>query len=227
MTQAFELQIQVAQLRLERGESLAGYKIGCLSEAIQKQFGLQRPVFGHVFSTELHSSATSLDSQFYDGLAVEGEFAFRIKQDVPDAAWLRKRREQAIATVFAVIELHNYVFRSTPPVVQELIANNALHAGVVLPDQENPSANFDALLNEPISVFKNGTLLGTTTGSALPGGPFGSLLQLVEQLGDFGIRLKRDQIVLTGSPLPLYRVSSGDHMEVECQRLAPVTVEIQ
>ncbi len=41
-----------------------------------------------------------------------------------------------IVRVFPVIELHNYVFRSATPALQELVANSGLHAGVVLPATE-------------------------------------------------------------------------------------------
>jgi hypothetical protein len=77
VAQAYGLQVAVVQLRMQRGESLAGYKL--------------------------------------------------VGQDIPDSEWLRQHQERAIATAFAVIELHNYVFRSNVRTVQELIANNALH----------------------------------------------------------------------------------------------------
>ena len=117
--EAYEVQRQVAALRAGRGEAVAGYKIGCLSQAVQRQLGLDRPVFGHLFATELYRSGAVLDTAAFDCLAIEGEFAFRIGQDL------------SIASVFAVIELHNNVFRGTVRTSQELIANNALHAGVV------------------------------------------------------------------------------------------------
>ena len=41
-----------------------------------------------------------------------------------------------ITAVFPVIELHNLVFRSDPKTLAELIVNNGLNAGVVLPDEK-------------------------------------------------------------------------------------------
>src|SRR4030095_5370276 len=105
----------------------------CVSLAVRRQLGLRQPVFGYIFSTEDYGTGTVLDPTRFDGLAIEGEFAVRINQDVPGREWLRKHPVRAIASIFVVIELHNYVFRSDPPTAQELIANNALHAGVVLP----------------------------------------------------------------------------------------------
>jgi 2-keto-4-pentenoate hydratase len=225
--QAYALQIQVARLRMNRGEPLAGYKVGCVSLAVRRQLGLRQPVFGYIFSTEVYGTGTVLDPTRFDGLAIEGEFAVRINQDVPGREWLRKHPVRAIASIFVVIELHNYVFRSDPPTAQELIANNALHAGVVLPGKEGPIKSPDEVIDEEFSIFRNGLLLGTSTARHLPGGPIASLLELAGHLESLGMHLKQGQIILTGSPLPLYRVFSGDRIEVRCQRLSTVEVSIK
>jgi 2-keto-4-pentenoate hydratase len=219
--------MQVAALRTARGEPVAGYKIGCVSDAVQRQMGLNRPVFGHLFATEIYRSGTTIDSGAFDCLAIEAEFAARIAVDIPDASWLREHPDRSIAAFFPVIELHNNVFRGATRTSQELIANNALHAGVVLPPREGSLRDPAELSGEPISVFRNTELLGTTTGATVPGGPFFSLLKVAEHLAMFGSRLKPNQIVLTGSPLPLYPARPGDHVQVRCSRLAAVDTTVR
>lgn len=54
--EAYELQFKVASLRQLRGESVAGYKVGCVSPAVQEQLGLNQPLIGHIFATEVHRS---------------------------------------------------------------------------------------------------------------------------------------------------------------------------
>jgi 2-keto-4-pentenoate hydratase len=202
LAEAFELQRQVAALRAARGEAVAGYKIGCISEAVQRQLGLDRPAFGHLFATELYPSGAVLDAGAFDGLAIEGEFAVRIGGDL------------SMASVFPVIELHNNVFRGPVATSQELIANNALHAGVVLPPLEIPCPDPAQLTSTTISVFRNSELLGSAKSDAIPGGPVASLAKVAEHLASTGGALQPGQIVLTGSPLPLYPVRSGDHIVV-------------
>ncbi len=215
---AYALQMAVVRLREQRGEPVVGYKVGCISRVMQAQLGLDRPVFGHVFLTEIRSSGVVLNSDHFDGLAVEGEFAVRIANDIPDSNWLRSHPDEAISSGFAVIELHNYVFRNTPHNAQELIGNNAIHAGVVLPLSEPELRHPSDLLETSIQLSRNGTILGTADGKALPEGPFGSLVRLAEHLAGFGLFLQSGQIVLTGSPLPLYPVAAGDRIEVRCDR---------
>ena len=223
---AYALQTAVADLRVQRGERVVGYKVGCISPVMQAQLGLDRPIFGFVFETEIRLSGAVLNADEFDGLAVEGEFAVRMACDVPDADWLRSHPREAIASGFAVIELHNYVFRNMPHNAQELIGNNAIHAGVVMPPAEPELSDPSALIDASIEVSRNGAALGAANGRALPDGPFGSVVRVSEHLASLGRFLQRGQIVLTGSPLPLYRVTGGDRIEVRCDRSGTVVCSI-
>jgi 2-keto-4-pentenoate hydratase len=207
-------------------EPVAGYKVGCISPVMQAQLGLDRPVFGHVFGTEIHSSGVVLDPDDFDGLAIEGEFAVRIARDISDADWLHAHPDEAISSAFAVIELHNYVFRNTPHNAQELIGNNAIHAGMVVPHSEPLLTDPSALLDAQIRVSRNGAIAGIAVGGALLDGPLGSLVRLAQHLEGFGRSLQRGQIILTGSPLPLYRVTDGEEIEVSCDRSDAVVAAI-
>jgi 2-keto-4-pentenoate hydratase len=223
---AYALQLAVAALRVKRGEPIAGYKVGCISPVMQAQLGLDRPVFGCIFETEIGRSGAVLNPGDFDGLAVEGEFAVRMATDIPDADWLREHPADAISSGFAVIELHNYVFRNTPHNAQELIGNNAMHAGVVGPLAERALRHPSDLLDASIRVTRNGSTLGATHGWALPDGPFGSVVRLAEHLARFGRILQRGQIVLTGSPLPLYPVTGGERIEVSSDQFETVAASI-
>lgn len=211
---AYALQVEVARLRQERGERIAGYKVGCVSQVMQNQLGLDRPVFGHVFATEVHAPDAVLDPGGFAGLAIEGELAVRIGKDVPDANWIGQHPAEVIFSAFPVIELHNYIFRNDPHTAQELIGNNAIHAGVVMPGVEPPLTDPALVQDIPITVSINGAVLGTSSGRALPGGPLASVVRLAEHLAKFGRSIRAGEIVLTGSPLPLYRVGAGDRIEV-------------
>jgi 2-keto-4-pentenoate hydratase len=150
----------------------------------------------------------------------------RIASDIPDADWLHAHPEEAISSAFAVIELHNYMFRIIPHNAQELIGNNAIHAGVVVPPSEPPLTDPLALLDAQIRGSRNGAIVGIAVGGALLEGPLGSLVRLAQHLEGFGRSLQGGQIVLTGSPLPLYRVADGEEIEVSSDRSETVVIII-
>jgi 2-keto-4-pentenoate hydratase len=210
--QAYDLQFQVAQLRQQRGEQIAGYKIGCISRTMQTQLGLDRPVFGHVWASELHRSGVVLSPSDYDHLAIEGEFAIRAGPD--------PRRPEIEASVLPIIELHHYVFRGRAELrAAELIANNAIHAGVVLPDRETLLRDGETLSAAVLRVYRNGSLIGEAAGRVIDGGPLAGVRFLAEHLARYGRQLLPGQLILTGSPLPLWPVAAGDQIEVHCADL--------
>lgn len=221
---AYELQFEVASMRESRGERVAGYKIGCISDTMQRQLGIDHPVFGHVWDTEIHRSGARLCTTHFDGLAIEGEVAVRLLDDVPSANWLRKNPE-VVAGHHSVIELHNYVFRGTESTrAVELVANNAIHAGVVTHDEETGSSGFNP--NAVLQVDRNMERLGEGVASHLRNGAVDTVAIVSEHLERYGRHLKRDQIVLTGSPLPLWKVGPGDLITVHCDGLADVCCTI-
>src|SRR5262249_29209149 len=115
---------------------------------------------------------------------------------------------------FPVIELHNNLLRGSGLTAQELIANNALHAGLVLPPREIRCTDLSRLTSVVVTVYRDGKLLGSAHGDEIPGGPARSVAEVSRYLKSFGEDLKPGHIVLTGSPLPLYPVSPGDHIVV-------------
>lgn len=214
--EAYEIQIEVARLRQRRGEQVAGYKIGCISEAIRRQLGIEHAVFGHLFASEIHPSGARLDPAQFDQLGIEGEFALRLANDITDASG---RLEESIAAVFPVIELHNCVFRGGNQAAVELVANNAIHAGIVVPNEPADGAAFGA---RSITVLRNGEVLGSATVDVLA-----TLPDLVQRLSSHRIQLKKGNIVLTGSPLPLYETAPGDRFEVRADGLVKVEVTVR
>jgi 2-keto-4-pentenoate hydratase len=220
---AYALQLATARLRERRGERIAGYKIGCVSVAVQEQLGLRQPVLGHLFSTEIHPSGVRLDERRFEAPAIEGEIALRIRHEIPDVSWLLRNVFEAIESVLVVIELHNWVFRRPQPTAEELVASNALHAGVVCAP-ETSVRDLDPFSGVAIRLIRNGELLGESGEHKLVHDPLESLVALVELLATRGRVVEAGHIVLTGSRLPLQSVRSGDTVRVESDWLAPATV---
>ena len=208
---AYAVQAEVARLRAAEGEPVAGYKVGCTGPNVREQFGMDGPIRGFVYETELHPSGVEISHASYANLAVEGELAVRLGEDAQ------------IVRIFPVIELHNYVFRSETPTLQELVANNGLHAGVVLPA---PEAGARWRGNEPLRGALRVEIDGRTVEegpmSGMPGGPAGSVEWLRGHLAVYGLALRPHQLVLTGTPLSLIPVRPGDSVRVTAEGLGAV-----
>jgi 2-keto-4-pentenoate hydratase len=202
LPQAYDLQQAVAALRVAAGDCVIGYKVGCTGPGTVEQFGMEGPIRGYLFESEVRQTGVGLDTAAFAHLAIEGEMAFRIGDD------------GQIAAVFPVIELHHFVFRAPRKTLVELVANNGLNAGVVLPDQAWLSSATTLATGASLSVRVNGGVLGSGELWPLPGGPSASLSWLRRHLAECQLALVPGQIVLAGTPLGLYSVEPGDHIAV-------------
>jgi 2-keto-4-pentenoate hydratase len=223
--QAYALQAEIARLREQRGEKIIGYKVGCTSRPIQAQLGVQEPIFGRLFDTECHPSGVHLSATCYANLAVEGEMAVRLSRDLPSAPLSTEECREAIAEVFPVIELHHYVLPGAWPPGQWLIANNGMHAGLILAEAETRRSSL-ANVAHTLSIQINEVVVGAVEDAASLTCPIESLRWLAGRLAQFGLRLFKGQVILTGSPMQLYPVAPGSRIVVEAPPLGASCAEI-
>ena len=215
---AYSVQLETARLRVLRGEAIAGYKIGCVSAAVRRQLGTEHAVFGHLFASEIRASPAHLSADEFCCLAIEGELALILDADIDDGEEFREGPAQFVREIFPVIELHHYIFRGPHPSAGEVVANNALQAGIVVPAARATAGSADPL---DIRVTISDRVEETATVN-----PLGTVYELASRLAAFGIKPKAGEILLTGSPLPLYPVSEDDQIRVECPGVASVAAEV-
>ena len=200
LARAYELQDAVTTLRVSAGDRLIGYKVGCTGPGTVQQFGMEGPIRACLFANEVRRHRETLDLQNFASLAIEGEMAVLVGADDP------------IAAVFPVIELHHFVFRGARKTLAELVANNGLNGGFVLPHEGWFSSQDYTERGGVLSVRISGRLIASGELWPMPGGVRASLGWLRNHLAEAGLPLLPGQIILAGTPLGLYPVRSGDHI---------------
>ena len=202
LARAYELQDAVTTLRVAAGDRLVGYKVGCTGPGTVQQFGMAGPIRGCLFESEVRKCKETLAFHDFANLAIEGEMALQIGTN------------GAIAAVFPVIELHHFVFRGVQNTLAELVANNGLNGGFVLPHEGWLSSRDYAERPGVLSVRINGKQITSGELWPMPGGSEASHTWLRRQLAESGLAIDPGHIVLAGTPLGLYAVRSGDHIVV-------------
>lgn len=198
LNQAYSLQAAVSKLRVEAGDRVIGYKVGCTGPGTVQQFGMAGPIRGLLYRSEIHQSGATLDSQSFANLAIEGEMALRVGED------------GELQAAFPVIELHHFVFRGVRKTLVELVANNGLNAGVVLPPEEWLRSDVHLVAPGVLDVLINGMVVGGGALWPLAGGAVASFAWLQGHLRDHDLTLSAGDLVLAGTPLGLFPVASGD-----------------
>ena len=111
LEQAYECQHYYHKLRIADGDRAVGYKVGCTSAAIRKQFGVDEPICGLIMTPGLLREGDLVDSNNYCQLAIEPEFVITLKQDLAKVPISDSALIDAIEFVQPGIELHNYVYQ--------------------------------------------------------------------------------------------------------------------
>ena len=214
IAEAYAVQDLVADMRVQRGEKVAGFKVGCTSEAIRSQFGLREPISGRLFRPHIHEEGTEIDWRNYVNCAIEPEMVLKIGVDLRGVGLPDDRLIDAIECVSAGIELHNFVFWFAPPTSQELICSGGIHAGLIVGDAKVSPGQL-SFESEVFSVRKNGKLVTEAPASEIMGGPIHSLRWLVESLTERGSCLKEGSLVIPGSPVELTCINEDTKLSVE------------
>jgi 2-keto-4-pentenoate hydratase len=202
LDEAYKIQMEFARLRCAAGDAVAGYKVGCIGSGVVEQFGMSGPIHARLFQGEIHSSGETLRYRAYANPAIEGEMALRIGVDGGTAA------------AFPVIELHQFVFRAARKTLAELVANNGINAGAVIPRQLVAAPLEDWADARTLAISINGVSVETGALWAMAGGAAEALEWLRSDLRRFGEALKPGDLVLAGTPLGLHPVQEGDHVIV-------------
>ena len=215
VTAAYELQDAVTRLRVKAGKNVIGYKVGCTGPGTKAQFGMNGPIRGTLFEDEALRNYAVIKPNEFCQLAIEGEMAVKVGKD------------GQIEAAFPVIELHNFIFRAERKTLSELIANNGINAGIILPEMDWQNSTKYLYKDAQLTLCINDLNIGTTGLWPNGDGPEASLAWLRSNLEDCGIELQPGSIVLTGTALGLYPVKTGDEVTVHIDRQPLVSCTIK
>ena len=219
---ALLIQSKISQLRIDRGEEVMGYKIGCVSKDTQKKMGFTQPAWGTLWKSELHKSGVELNKKDYSNPAMEAEFGVQLNRDIDPKLVSFDYILNSIDSIYPLIEIHNLVFNGEEPYGAELLANNALHAGVIL-GQKNEFSK-DQKITDLKLIYDNKTI-DTWTDKKWPFDMLSEVEWLVKEQAKINVILKKDDLILTGAygfPVPinnntLIKVSSSKFGDVEAK----------
>ena len=226
MEDSYRVQDAVAQMRIDKGERVAGYKVGCTSTAIRSQFGLQEPIHGRVFRPHVYEEGAELYWNDYANCAIEPEMVLTIGKDLRGESLSEAELIDGIAYVSPGIEVHNYTFWFQPTTVQELICSGGIHAGLVVGDERVPPGEL-SFRNESFAVLKDGETVTRAPAREIMGGPLNSLRWLVSFLTGNGSFLGKGSVVIPGSPVELVSIDRDTELRVDIEHVGALSTRFR
>ena len=200
---ALRIQLAVTNLREKRGEEVIGYKIGCVSKDTQRKMGFTKPAWGRLWKNELYLDGVTLDKRNFANPAMEAEFGIVLNRDLTPELVNLDYILDSIETIHPIIEIHNLVFNGDPPFGAELLANNAIHAGVVI--GKPTKANIKSEITDLKLLFDN-EIIDTWSDKKWPHDMLSEVEWLVKEQDKIGNILKKGNLILTGAyglPIPI------------------------
>ena len=200
---ALRIQLAVTNLREKRGEEVIGYKIGCVSKDTQRKMGFTKPAWGRLWKNELYLDRVTLDKRNFANPAMEAEFGIVLNRDLTPELVNLDYILDSIETIHPIIEIHNLVFNGDPPFGAELLANNAIHAGVVM--GKPTKANIKSEITDLKLIFDN-EIIDTWSDKKWPHDMLSEVEWLVKEQDKIGNILKKGNLILTGAyglPIPI------------------------
>ena len=200
---ALRIQLAVTNLREKRGEEVIGYKIGCVSKDTQRKMGFTKPAWGRLWKNELYLDGVTLDKRNFANPAMEAEFGIVLNRDLTPELVNLDYILDSIETIHPIIEIHNLVFNGDPPFGAELLANNAIHAGVVM--GKPTKANIKSEITDLKLIFDN-EIIDIWSDKKWPHDMLSEVEWLVKEQDKIGNILKKGNLILTGAyglPIPI------------------------
>ena len=221
MQQAYAVQDGVSASRIGRGEKAAGYKIGCTSAAIRKQFGLTEPIFARLFHPHVLTADKAIARSQFVNCAIEPEMVFSTNRELRGVGLSEDELLKAIDWVSVGIELHHFKFWFEPPTSQELICSGGIHAGLILGNARVDPRQL-SFGRELFSVHRDGRLVTQGRATEIMGGPLQSLRWLVDALSCREQCLPANSLVIPGSPVELVPIDHDCEIGVTIEGVGEV-----
>ena len=201
--EALLIQANVAKLRKKRGEKIIGYKIGCISKNTQKKMRFIEPAWGNLWDSELHSNEVILNKINYSNPAMEAEFGVILSRDLKPELASYNYILDSIESICPLIEIHNLIFHGSEPYGAELLANNALHAGIVLGSKTKFPIN---KTETDLKLIYDKKIIDTWVNKIWPFHMLSEVEWLIKKQAKINNCLKKGDLILTGAygfPVPI------------------------
>ena len=223
ISDAYAIQLLNIQREVDDGKKITGKKIGLTSLAMQNLLGVNRPDFGHLLNTmevkdEMVNRKTLLQPK------VEGELAFVLKKDLTGPGVTSKDVIEATDYVVPSIEIVDSRIANWKINIFDTVADNASSGMYVIGKDRIDPINTD-LLSIRMKLFKNGECINEGIGSDVLGDPAVAVAWLANTLSEFGVSLKKGEIVLSGAFSAALAAEAGDEFTAVYENIGEVKVK--
>lgn len=220
--EAYDIQQHLVDLKVEKGQKVAGMKMGLTSEAKLKQMNVDDPIYGYIFDYMIlsHGEELDLDEQIHP--KVEPEIGFILDRDLEGPGVTGTQVLEATKYVFPAIEVIDSRYENFNFTLPDVIADNTSASKVVFgSDLANPLDLDLDLVGVTLSI--NGRIKSLGAGAAVLGQPAHAIARLANMLVAEGRKVKAGQPILSGAITEAITLSRGDYVNARLGGIGEVS----
>lgn len=201
--QAYDVAAEILQMRCAAGEVPVGRKIGFTNTNIWPEYGVSSPIWGYVYDDTLRMAPDNAGTQSLAGALepkIEPEIVFRMRT-APSAGMSEEELAGCVDWIAHGFEIVHSVFPGWRFKVADTVAAFGMHGVLIVgqPRQVRTIAGLNRdlvreLKSFRVSLFCNGQLRDSGTGTNVLGSPLLALKHLVDLLA----RQPRHALVAAG-----------------------------
>lgn len=205
---AYEIQAVNRERFIKEGEVVTGKKIGLTSLAMQQSLGVDQPDYGFLFQSMDASKEGVIPARQILQPRVEGELAFVLKADLPAEA---TPQDVLKATDYVVpaIEVVGSRIQNWKLTIVDTIADNA-SCGMYILGKDRIDPEKTDLQKIHMTLSRNGEMINSGEGSAVLGDPAVAVAWLADKMGQYGIKLNKGDVILSGALSAAVPANPGD-----------------
>ena len=225
---AYAIQAAWVGMKLARGRTLVGHKIGLTSKAMQRFSNITEPDYGALLDDMMFVSGDDLPAARFIEPRAEVELAFVLKADLEGPNCTLEDVLAATDYVTPAIEIIDARIQRTDPQTKvtrkvfDTISDNAANAAVVLGGKRFKPGDVDLCWVAAI-LKRNGEIEDTGVAAAVLGRPAKGPAWLANKLHPHGVTLKAGEVILGGSFTSPIAGAAGDAFDIDYGPLGQIS----
>lgn len=195
LEEAYNIQKQLVEHRLDRGETITGYKLGFTSKAKMQQMGVDDLIWGVLTNAMEIKPDEHIDLNQYIHPRAEPEVAFKVSKPINRQLTI-KELPQYIDKMTVAIEVIDSRYKNFKFSLEDVIADNCSSIGYCIGQWQDLK---DDITNLPIQLKFNDETVQSGMTQAILDNPYQSVIELSRLASENNLVLQPGQIILAGA----------------------------
>lgn len=219
LNDAYKIQRLSINRRLERGEKIAGFKLGFTSKAKMEQMNVHDLIWGFLTDEMTLNPDEKVNLNRWIHPRAEPEIAFRVAQDFPNRALALDELPKYLDKMAVAIEVIDSRYENFKFSLEDVVADNCSSTGYVIGEWKELKTKISDL---DIQLKVDGDVIQQGKSAAILENPLQSAVELSRLASDANIAIKKGYVILAGAATAAEYLKPGQKIEAEVGKLGKV-----